>query len=125
MPDIPTPLPEAMRKQWNEAISFEASEYSFTPTMPEWPAFEEYLHWSRHGEEIACELGATQSDIFLNRYYWLSRVAAVRKKMRGEDAGLAQAVFQLIEEAECNGIEIDWSQLEQLASRADDLERST
>jgi len=55
-------------------------------------------------------------QIFYSRYYYFLSFAEKCKNIHGEDAGLDQQVFKLLEEGESIG-NIDWSVVENLNNR--------
>jgi hypothetical protein len=62
-------------------------------------------------------LGAdlTAEDRLYNRYFWFRRFANAHRAKFGEDAGIEQQAFQILEHTDCN---VDWSNVEQLDAAA-------
>lgn len=57
----------------------------------------------------------TPEDLLNNRYFWFLRFAHSYHTAFGDDAGIDQQAFQILEQAEC---EVDWLIVEQLAADA-------
>jgi hypothetical protein len=58
----------------------------------------------------------TAEDRLYNRYFWFCRLVNASRAVFGEDAGLEQQAFQILENADCD---VDWEmtrQIELLAS---------
>jgi hypothetical protein len=53
---------------------------------------------------------------FYNRYYWFRRFATLSRLKYGEDAGIEQQVFQLLEYPECDP---DWFLVEKIHNLAE------
>ena len=62
-------------------------------------------------------LGAdlTAEDRLYNRYFWFRRFANAHRAKFGEDAGIEQQAFQILEYADC---EVDLTQVERLEAAA-------
>ena len=63
----------------------------------------------RLGANLAAE------DRLYNRYLWFRRFANAHLAKFGEDAGIEQQAFQILDQAECD---VDWSQVERLDAAA-------
>ena len=57
----------------------------------------------------------TPEDRLYNRYFWFLRFAHVHHTKYGEDGGIDQQAFQILEYADCD---VDWDLLEQLTEKA-------
>ncbi|NET58354.1 MAG: hypothetical protein F6K47_20030 [Symploca sp. SIO2E6] len=57
-------------------------------------------------------------EIFYNRYYWFMTFVEKYKLKNGDDAGLEQQAFQLLEEVDGIDADLDWNILEQLNTQA-------
>lgn len=55
---------------------------------------------------------------FYSRYYWLSNFIEKYKKKFGQDAGLEQQLFKLMEEAEHENLIVDWNLVERVQNEA-------
>lgn len=60
------------------------------------PSLRHYLLLTECPELVA-DLGLSDSERRWSRYYWLARFARERQAVAGEDAGLEQMVFQILE----------------------------
>jgi hypothetical protein len=60
------------------------------------PSLRHYLLLTECPELVA-GLGLSNMELFWSRYYWLARFAREWQAVAGEDAGLEQMVFQLLE----------------------------
>jgi hypothetical protein len=118
MPTVPIELPAPLRTRLLNMVATDRPSSAIVPGSPEWPAFEEYLIWSKESDELQKSLNITQDECFLHRYYWLSRVANIRSNQHGPDEGLQQNIFDLFQEAEAHGVRIDWAVVEALTQRA-------
>lgn len=75
------------------------------------PALRVYLALTdgRLGGDLAPE------DRFYNRYFWFLRFVNAHHSVFGEDAGIDQQAFQILDSAE---FDVDWALLEQLNEKA-------
>ncbi len=53
--------------------------------------------------ELLEDLGAGAERVLWSRYYWLLRFAKLHRAAEGDDAGIEQQTFQLLEEAMASG----------------------
>jgi hypothetical protein len=72
------------------------------------PPFRWYLLFT-HASDLLPEIST--ADVFYNRYVWFRRFAAMYRIVHGEDAGIEQQLFHLLEDAPPG---IDWSQVEKI-----------
>lgn len=80
--------------------------------------------WSllfEHWPDLVSGVPMDREDAFYNRYYWLRRYATLKQERDGDDAGLEQQVFQLLEQPD---FELDWELVERLSDEATQTRRS-
>lgn len=73
--------------------------------------FRYYLLFTFFPEKVS---GIGKETIFYNRYYWLLTLNKRLKKIHGEDAGMDQQEFKLLENAEEEYGNIDWKVVEEI-----------
>ena len=59
-------------------------------------------------------LHISEIDFLYNKYYWLSKISRFFEKENGNDKGVSQNLFQIIEEMDRATDEIDWKLIENI-----------
>ena len=65
---------------------------------------------------ILTESGLFKDDLltYYSRYYWFMTFVERKKSNSGDDAGLDQQLFKIIEESESFAEEVDWSVIQEI-----------
>lgn len=92
----------------HEGISIDLDDKSYGP------AFRRYLLFHRLPHLVAGQLN--EQDIFYNAYYWFKVFAKQYMAKHGQDAGIEQQAFQMLESVD---FEVDWSVIQVIEGQID------
>lgn len=76
--------------------------------------FNSFCVFEEKENEIIKAAELSLSEILYSKYYWFSMLKACMNKLYGEDAGLAQQQFKIIDEITQRAGAADWRLLEKI-----------
>lgn len=80
--------------------------------------FNGFCVFEEKENEIIDAAGLSLSEVLYSKYYWFSMLKACMNKIYGEDAGLAQQQFKIVEEITQRAGAADWQLLEEIEQYA-------
>ena len=105
---VPEKTLESKRAQIDEAVARRTSDYAVDAQHSVYgEAFRNFVFFHDCGE-LSAQVGLPEGERsrFLNQYFWFHRFRLLYSGVHGEDAGMEQQEFQMLETRDA---EVEWS----------------